>query len=135
MGAMVALSARSTAPIALIVEDDETVREVVGMVLESEGYVTHEASNGVEGLEQYYVTLPDLILLDVKMPGMDGWETLEKVRQVSDCPVIMLTAFGATDDIIRGLELGADDYLIKPFGIRELIARVNTVLRRSSLIR
>ena len=76
-----------------------------------------------------------LILLDVKMPGMDGWETLEKVRQVSDCPVIMLTVFGATDDIIRGLELGADDYLIKPFGIRELIARVNTVLRRSSLIR
>ena len=69
------------------------------------------------------------------MPGMDGWETLEKVRQVSDCPVIMLTMFGATDDIIRGLELGADDYLIKPFGIRELIARVNTVLRRSSLIR
>ena len=69
------------------------------------------------------------------MPGMDGWETLEKVRQVSDCPVIMLTVFGATDDIIRGLELGADDYLIKPFGIRELIARVNTVLRRSSLIR
>ena len=65
---------------------------------------------------------------------MDGWETLERVREISDCPVIMLTVFGSTDDIIKGLELGADDYLVKPFGVQELIARVNTVLRRASVV-
>ncbi len=68
------------------------------------------------------------------MPEMDGWETLDRIRQISDCPAIMLTVFGSTDDIIKGLELGADDYLVKPFGIQELIARVTAVLRRTSLV-
>ena len=117
----------------LIVEDDESISEIVSRVLTAEGYNTDVAENGVRGIEKYYLTLPDLIILDVKMPEMDGWETLERLRQVSDCPVIMLTVFGSTDDIIKGLELGADDYLVKPFGVQELIARVNAVLRRSSI--
>lgn len=128
---MLSENARS---VILIIEDDESIREIVSRVLQSEGYTTHLASNGVKGLEQFYLTLPDLIVLDVKMPEMDGWETLERVREISDCPVIMLTVFGSTDDIIKGLELGADDYLAKPFGVQELIARVNTVFRRASVV-
>ncbi len=117
----------------LIIEDDDSISEIVSRVMQAEGYATHIAPNGLKGLEMFYLNLPDLIILDVKMPEMDGWETLERVRQVSDCPVIMLTVFGSTDDIIRGLELGADDYLVKPFGIQELIARVNAVLRRANV--
>ena len=127
-------SEETTRPVILIIEDDESISEIVSRVLESEGYITHIASNGVKGMEQFYLTLPDLIILDVKMPEMDGWETLERIRQISDCPAIMLTVFGSTDDIIKGLELGADDYLVKPFGIQELIARVTAVLRRTSLV-
>jgi two-component system KDP operon response regulator KdpE len=119
-------------PVILIIEDDESIRDIVSRVLEEEGFLTHTAVNGLKGLEQFYVTLPDLILLDVKMPEMDGWETLQRLREVSQTPVIMLTVFGSTDDILRGLELGADDYLVKPFGIKELIVRVKAVLRRSS---
>ena len=129
------MSSEETAnPVILIIEDDESISEIVSRVLESEGYTIHVASNGVKGLEQFYLTLPDMIILDVKMPEMDGWETLERIRQISDCPVIMLTVFGSTDDIIKGLELGADDYLVKPFGIQELLARVTAVLRRTSLV-
>ena len=117
----------------LIVEDDESISEIVSRVLSAEGYDTCVAENGVKGIEKYYLTLPDLIILDVKMPEMDGWEMLERLRQISGCPVIMLTVFGSTDDIIKGLELGADDYLVKPFGVQELIARVNAVLRRSNV--
>ncbi len=80
------------------------------------------------------MTLPDLIILDVKMPVMDGWETLTRLRRTSEVTVIMLTVYSAKQDIIKGLELGADDYLVKPFGIRELIARVNAVLRRTTLV-
>lgn len=117
-------------PVVLIVEDDDSIREIVSRVLEDEGYTIQTAENGLRGLEQFYLTLPDLIVLDVKMPEMDGWEMLERLREISGCPVIMLTVFGSTDDIIRGLELGADDYLVKPFGVQELIARVSAVLRR-----
>ena len=127
------MSSEGTAhPVILIIEDDVSISEIVSRVLESEGYTIHVASNGVKGLEQFYLTLPDMIILDVKMPEMDGWETLERIRQISDCPVIMLTVFGSTDDIIKGLELGADDYLVKPFGIQELLARVTAVLRRTT---
>lgn len=126
------MSEKTVQPAILIVEDDDSIREIVVRVLESEGYVTQEATNGLKALEQFYITLPDLIILDIKMPEMDGWEALQRLRQISDTPVIMLTVFGSTDDIIRGLELGADDYLVKPFGVQELLARVNAVLRRSS---
>jgi len=120
--------------VILIVEDDDSIREIVNRVLTDEGYVTHTAYNGVNGLEQFYLKLPDLIILDVKMPEMDGWEVLKRLREISDCPVIMLTVFGSTEDIIQGLELGADDYLVKPFGIQELIARVSAVLRRANIV-
>jgi DNA-binding response OmpR family regulator len=119
----------------LIVEDDDSIREILSTTLASAGFVTHLANAGVMGLEQFHVTLPDLMILDVKMPRMDGWETLRELRKISDCPVIMLTVFGSTEDITHGLELEADDYLVKPFGIRELIARVDAVLRRASPLR
>lgn len=118
----------------MIVEYDDSIREIVSRVLEDEGYTIRIANNGVRGLEQFYLTLPDLIVLDVKMPEMDGWEMLERLREISGCPVIMLTVFGSTDDIIRGLELGAGDYLVKPFGVQELIARVSAVLRRMNAL-
>ena len=120
----------STSNVILVIEDDNSIREIVRRVLEAEGHTVHVASNGEEGLERFYLTLPDLIVLDVIMPKMDGWETLKRLREISDCAVIMLTVFGSSEDIIKGLELGADDYLTKPFGVRELTARVNTVLRR-----
>ncbi len=120
--------------VVLVVEDDDSIREIVCRVLEDEGYVTHMANNGVKGLEQFYLKLPDLIILDVKMPEMDGWEVLKRLREISGCPVIMLTVFGSTEDIIQGLELGADDYLVKPFGVQELIARVTAVLRRANAV-
>ena len=129
-----ALEAETTQPLILVVEDDPAIRHIVGTVLEAEGYRTEVARNGVEGLDKFYLSLPDLIMMDVKMPEMDGWETLERLRRVSDCPVIMLTVFGSPDDIVRGLELGADDYLAKPFGVRELTARVKAVLRRARLV-
>lgn len=120
-------------PHILIVEDDTSLRELFSEALESEGYVTSSASDGVEGIEVFDETNPDLVLLDLLMPKMDGWEALERVRKISECPVIIVTGQGTTEDIIRGLlEAGADDYLVKPFGIKELIARVNAVLRRSA---
>jgi DNA-binding response OmpR family regulator len=103
-------------------------------VLTDEGFKTHAAFDGAQGLDAYYLTLPDIIILDVKMPIMDGWETLTRLRRVSETPVIMLTVYSAKQDIVKGLELGADDYLVKPFGIKELIARVTTVLRRTSMV-
>lgn len=119
-------------PLVLIVEDDVALREVFREALESNGYSTCIASNGVEGLERFEERVPNLILLDLIMPRMDGWEALERLRRVSDCPVIIVTAKGTAEDIIRGLlESGADDYLVKPFGIDELCARVKAVLRRS----
>ena len=118
--------------VILVVEDDDSIREIVSRVLEDEGYITHTANNGLKGLDQFYRRLPDLIVLDVKMPEMDGWEVLRRLREISDCPVIMLTVFGSTEDIIQGLELGADDYLVKPFGVQELIARVHAVFRRTN---
>jgi len=121
-------------PSVLIIEDDPSISEILCRVLTDEGFKTHAAFDGAQGLDAYYLTLPDIIILDVKMPIMDGWETLTRLRRVSETPVIMLTVYSAKQDIIKGLELGADDYLVKPFGIKELIARVTTVLRRTSMV-
>ena len=121
-------------PSVLIIEDDPSISEILARVLSDEGFITHTAFDGAQGLDAYYLTLPDIIILDIKMPVMDGWETLTRLRRVSETPVIMLTVYSAKQDIIKGLELGADDYLVKPFGIKELIARVNTVLRRTSTV-
>ena len=119
-------------PLILIVEDDTSLRDLFQEALDGEGYSTCIASDGAEGLELFDEVNPDLVLLDLLMPKMDGWEALERVRRISECPVIIVTGQGTTEEIIRGLlEAGADDYLVKPFGIKELIARVNAVLRRS----
>ena len=121
-------------PSFLIIEDDPSISEIVARVLDKEGFITHAAFDGAQGLDTYYLTQPNIIILDVNMPVMDGWETLARLRRVSETPMIMLTVYSAKQDIIKGLELGADDYLVKPFGIKELIARVTTVLRRTSLV-
>jgi DNA-binding response OmpR family regulator len=105
----------------------------VRMNLELEGFQVAEASNGLEALEKVRDDLPDLVVLDVMMPEMDGFETLERLREISTVPVIMLTVKGDETDRIRGLELGADDYVTKPFSPRELASRIRAVLRRAEM--
>jgi len=103
----------------------------IGLNLEHDGFDVSQATTGTEALAQLRDRLPDLILLDVMMPELDGFETLRLIREISPVPVIMLTARGDEDDRVRGLELGADDYLTKPFSPRELVSRVRAVLRRT----
>lgn len=115
----------------LIVDDEPRIRDFVRMNLELEHYSVIEANNGSEGLERLRAHLPDLVVLDVMMPEMDGFETLKAIRDVSTIPVIMLTVRQNEQDKIRGLDLGADDYLAKPFSPRELLSRIRALLRRS----
>jgi len=118
----------------LIVDDDETFIRLVDRVLSHEGYVILKATNGQEALRQLFTRKPDLVLLDVEMPKMDGWQTCNRIRDVSDVPIIILTGKHKTEeDVVRGLDYGADDYLLKPVGNKELAARVRTVLRRAAL--
>ena len=117
----------------LIVEDDGNIRELLRLYLEREGYEITEAANGEEGVELWRKINPDMILLDVMMPVMDGWEVCREIRAESDVPIIMLTAKGETADRVSGLEMGADDYIVKPFEMKELMARINAVLRRSEI--
>jgi two-component system KDP operon response regulator KdpE len=117
----------------LVVDDESRMVRFVRMNLELEGYQVAEASNGLEALEQARDMLPDLIVMDVMMPEMDGFETLERLREISTVPVIMLTVKGDEEDRIRGLELGADDYVTKPFSPRELSSRIRAVLRRAEM--
>lgn len=117
----------------ILVVDDE--RRMVGFIrlnLEQDGFEVIEAFNGSEGLDRLRDSLPDLILLDVMMPDIDGFEVLKMIREISQVPVIMLTAKGEEDDKVKGLELGADDYITKPFSPRELVSRVKAVLRRGA---
>lgn len=115
----------------LIVDDEPRIRDLVRMNLEMEHYSVIEASNGVEALDQLRENLPDLVMLDVMMPEMDGFETLRAIREVSTVPVVMLTVRQSEQDRIHGLDLGADDYLAKPFSPRELLSRIRALLRRS----
>jgi len=118
----------------LIVDDDEVLVKFIDQVLTQKGYEVLKASNGQEALRLLFDQRPDLVLLDVVMPRMDGWQTLDRMRDVSDVPIIMLTGKQkAEDDTVRGLDYGADDYLIKPVGNRELLARVRAALRRAEL--
>jgi two-component system KDP operon response regulator KdpE len=117
----------------LIVDDEPRMVRFVRMNLELEGYLVTEAGNGMEALEKVRDDLPDLVLLDVMMPEMDGFETLQRLREISTVPVIMLTVKGEEEDRIRGLELGADDYVTKPFSPRELASRIRAVLRRAEM--
>jgi two-component system KDP operon response regulator KdpE len=114
----------------LVVDDESRIVRFVRMNLELEGYQVAAAGTGMEALEKVRDDLPDLVLLDVMMPEMDGFETLERLREISTVPVIMLTVKGDEEDRIRGLELGADDYVTKPFSPRELASRIRAVLRR-----
>ena len=115
----------------LVVDDEERMVRFIRMNLEHDGFQVSEAFNGKQAIQKIRDVTPDLILLDVMMPDLDGFEVLETVREVSQVPVIMLTAKGEEDDRVRGLELGADDYVTKPFSPRELVSRVKAVLRRT----
>lgn len=115
----------------LIVEDDRNIRELLQLYLEKEGYAVTIAEDGGQGMTKFRAIKPDLVLLDVMMPVMDGWTVCKTIRSESNTPVIMLTAKGETDDKVNGLRSGADDYVTKPFEMRELIARIEAVLRRT----
>ena len=125
------LDAPPLAPRVLIVEDDPNVAEVVARYLEREGYRVETTADGAVGLERALQDLPDLVVLDLMLPSMGGLEVCRRLREVAPVPVIMLTARGEEADRIAGLELGADDYVAKPFSPRELTARVRAVLRRA----
>ena len=116
----------------LIVEDDRNIAELLQMYLEKEGYAVTVANDGGQGLAKYRAIKPDLVLLDVMMPVMDGWSVCKAIRAEAQTPIIMLTAKGETDDKVAGLKSGADDYITKPFEMKEVLARVEAVLRRSS---
>jgi len=114
----------------LVVDDEKNIVQLAKLYLSSEGYGVESAYNGIEALEKARARKPDLVVLDLMMPEMDGWEVCRRLRQESDMPIIILTARGDDVDKIIGLELGADDYMTKPFNPRELVARVKAVLRR-----
>ena len=115
----------------LIVEDDKNIQELLQMYLEKDGYAVTVANDGEQGLMKFRTIKPDLVLLDVMMPVMDGWAVCKAIRGESQTPVIMLTAKAETDDKITGLKAGADDYITKPFEMKEVLARIEAVLRRS----
>ena len=114
----------------LVVDDEERMVRFIRINLEHDGFVVVEAFNGRQALQRLRDQTPDLILLDVMMPDLNGFEVLEMIREISNVPVIMLTAKGEEEDRVRGLELGADDYITKPFSQRELVSRIRAVLRR-----
>ena len=118
--------------LVLVVDDEPRMIRFIRMNLELEGYQVIEARNGIQALEQVRQHLPDLVVMDVMMPELDGFETLRLLRDISTVPVVLLTVKADEDDKIRGLELGADDYITKPFSPRELLSRVQAVLRRAN---
>ena len=115
----------------LVVDDDQDIRQLLRALLERAGYVVDEAEDGRAALRVLFTTPPALVILDVTMPDMDGYETLERIRDLSEVPVLMLTARTQELEKVRGLSAGADDYVAKPFGRQELLARVQALLRRS----
>jgi two-component system KDP operon response regulator KdpE len=115
----------------LLIEDDKELPVLVGMALEQEGFEVLTATDGSEGLRAAYRHHPDLVILDIMMPHVDGWKTCQRLRQLSDVPIIMLTAKTREADVVKGLMLGADDYVTKPFRMAELVTRVQACLRRA----
>jgi DNA-binding response OmpR family regulator len=115
----------------LVVDDDPDIRELLRVLLERRDFSVAEAGDGQDALRVFFEERPDLVVLDVAMPGLDGWQTLERIRELSDVPVVMLTARATEVEKTRGLRSGADDYVTKPFGRQELLARVEALLRRS----
>ena len=117
----------------LVVEDDGNISDLIRMYLVKEGFDVRIASDGGKALEEFAKEEPDLILLDIMLPVMDGWAVCAKIRETSKVPIIMLTAKSEVFDRIQGLEMGADDYIVKPFEMKELLARINAVLRRTEI--
>jgi DNA-binding response OmpR family regulator len=116
----------------LVVDDDDDIRGLVKTLLERIGADVKEARDGRDGLREFHAWRPDLVVLDVSMPDLDGWTVLERIRDMSEVPVLMLTARGDELERVRGLHAGADDYVVKPFGKQEFVARVQALLRRAS---
>ncbi|MCG7335403.1 response regulator transcription factor [Sporosarcina sp. ACRSM] len=117
----------------LIIEDEFAISEVLRAYLQKAGFQVEQVFNGDEAMERFYASQPDLVLLDVMLPGRDGWKLLEEIRRMDTCPVIMLTALGDVHYRLNGLNEGADDYIAKPFNAEEVVARVKAVLRRSQV--
>jgi len=117
----------------LVVEDDRNISELIQMYLVKEGVEVRIAGDGGKAIEEFERQVPDLILLDIMLPVMDGWAVCAKIRETSKVPIIMLTAKSEVFDRIQGLEMGADDYIVKPFEMKELLARINAVLRRTEI--
>ncbi len=115
----------------MVVDDDSNICELLRLYLEKEGFETVIASDGAKAVAMFDTEKPDLMLLDVMMPRLDGWQVCREIRKKSSCPIIMITAKGEVFDRVLGLELGADDYVVKPFETKEVIARIKAVLRRS----
>ena len=115
----------------VVVEDDINIAELLRLYLEKDGFAVTVAHDGVEGLRAAEEQKPDLVMLDIMLPGMDGWQVCKRLRQTSNVPIIMLTAKGETEDKVQGLEMGADDYIVKPFEVKELLGRIHAVLRRT----
>lgn len=115
----------------LVIDDEETTVQLIAILLERRGYEVIKAFRADDGLRKAYRYQPDLVLLDIMMPDMDGWEVCKRLREMSDVPIIFLTARGEVRDVVRGLEMGADDYIVKPYDNDELVARVRAHLRRS----
>ena len=116
----------------LVADDDLNICELLRLYLEKEGFEVVMAHDGEEAVAKFESEKPSLILLDIMMPKLDGWQVCRQIRQKSDCPIIMLTAKGETFDKVLGLELGADDYVVKPFDTKEIVARIKAVLRRTA---
>ena len=114
----------------LSVEDDERIRTAVKLALEDEGWTVDEAASGEEAIERFHRCSPDVVLIDIMLPGIDGFELCRTLRRNSDVPIVMVTARNDTHDVVAGLEAGADDYLTKPFAPKELSARIRALLRR-----
>jgi DNA-binding response OmpR family regulator len=123
------------APRTLVVDDDPDIRALLRELLERAGHDVVDAPDGRQALRRFFETRPDLVILDVTMPEIDGWQTLDRIRELSDVPVMMLTARAAELERVRGLRGGADDYVTKPFGRQELIARADALLRRAARAR
>ena len=114
----------------LVVDDDPNISDLLKIYLEKEGYEVKVASDGTEGIGYFKIYEPDLVLLDIMLPGKDGWQVCREIREISTKPIIMITAKGEVFDKVLGLELGADDFVVKPFDMKELSARIKAVLRR-----
>jgi DNA-binding response OmpR family regulator len=114
----------------LLIEDDRPIQELLRAYFEAKGHTVSAAADGVEGLKAFNAGLPELVLLDIGLPGLDGWTVLQAIRASSSVPVVLLTALDDTENVVKGLATGADDYLTKPFDVRELDARVQAILRR-----